>query len=141
MTDLLDDLKRQYSGAKYTLETIPLATSYIEDQQSLARLRSFLSQGLHAIQRLSNVCINLRCTYKSWEDYETDLVPTINLLSIDIHDLISNLYHVHEYFADQRKILILLLRIIFKIRTRLETFLCENKCWDDKGELRRGLAL
>lgn len=128
--ELFDSLHRQTAGLKTCLSALMLATFKETNPRHLSILEDFLKQSHRAMNRFCDVVINCRRTIPvialtSCHDYQK-----INLYSVEVVELVESFMSVRDYFSGSSTILIIFLRIVYKIRRKVELYLVAVNYWN-----------
>ena len=128
--DLRDSIIRQTKGAQCCLVGLINATNSEYNENNLSKLFLHIGMGHTALNRFCDLAINLRKTFPHTPLTDTLLYQRINLYAIEILELIYKFNQVKEYFTQERKLMVLYLRIIYKLRVKLERYLVHVNYWN-----------
>ena len=128
--DIREHIHRQTRGAQCCLVGLINATNSEYNENNLSKLFLHVGKGHTALNRFCDLAINLRKKFPHTPLTDTFLYQRINLYAIEILELIYRFNQVKEYFTDDRKLIVLYLRIIDKIRVKLESYLVHVNYWN-----------
>ena len=86
--------------------------------------------GHGALNRFCNVTINLRRQFPHTSLESVLLFQRINLYAIEILDLMEQFLIVSHYFLHKKREIVIFLRILLKIRMKIEKYLVHVDFWN-----------
>ena len=128
--DLRESIIRQTKGAQCCLVGLINATNSEYNEYTLSKIFLYVGGGHTALNRFCDLTINLRKKFPHTPLTDTLLYQRINLYAIEILELIYRFNQVNEYFTHQRKLIVIYLRIIYKLRVKLERYLVNVNFWN-----------
>ena len=127
--DLVEDMQRQTWGCKICLEGLMSAAYFESTRNYLKDIRQFITSGHHALNRLCNVAINLQKNYDCPGQIHLRTEQVICMYITDLIDLMEHFKDYAEYFLNYKKIIVIFLRIVYKLRRIIELFLVHINFW------------
>ena len=129
LTELMQSVSRQTIGLQVCLDGLKNA-SYCEDNEgNLGILLRLLQRAHHALNRFCDVFLNLRRKFPLDGLGLCTTLQQLNLYAIEFTYLKEYFLEIVDYFTEQRQVIVLFLRIIFKLRIRLEDYLVQVDYW------------
>ena len=129
-SDFLSSIRRQCVGLRYCLVALLSAVDQEYNQYNLNKLFDHVGKGHTALNRFCDVAINLRHKFPETSLHHTQLYQRVNLYAIDLRYLMFQFNQVIHYFLHNRVLLVLYLRIIYKLRTKIESYLVHVDYWN-----------
>lgn len=126
---LVESIRRQSTGLTTCLQALLLASHLEQSSRNLRILHNLLRLSHQTLLRFSNVVLNYRRKFSvdGWE--RTSLYQKINIYAIELWDMTDDFVNLHDYFLHARKILVVFLRIVYKTRVKIESYLVDVDFW------------
>ena len=128
--DLRQAVERQTSGLRIILQALTYATYSEHNINNLMKIFLHLGMGHGALNRFCNVTINLRRQFPHTSLESVLLFQRINLYAIEILDLMEQFLIVSHYFLHKKREIVIFLRILLKIRMKIEKYLVHVDFWN-----------
>ena len=128
--ELLQSVQRQTWGLRTCLHGLTFATYREYDMANIQKILTLLRNGHFALNQFCNLFFNLQRNLAD-DDMETcKPYQKVNLYAMEIVELVDSFLTVIEYFDDSQRVLIVFLRVLFKLRTPVEKYLVAVNYWN-----------
>ena len=129
LTDLMQSVNRQTMGLQVCIDGLKNASYSEVSERNLEILTRLLQRAHHALNRFCDLFLNLRRMFPLPGFGLCSTLQQLNLYAIEVIYLMESFRDVVDYFTEQRHVIVLFLRIIFKLRIRLEDYLVYADYW------------
>lgn len=128
-SELMQSAKRQSEGLTTCIYALILHTPFEQSRHNVVRMKSIVTYAHYAFKRFSKVVLKKVphidvLNLPHVVDYQR-----INLMAIDILDVVNDFLSRLHNFLTVRKIIIIFMRIVFKLRIRVERYLVAVDYW------------
>ena len=128
--ELLESVNRQCRGLQTCLVALINATNSEYNDNNITKLFLHVGRGHSVLNTFCDRTINLRRIFPHSSLEGTQMYQRVNLYAIEILELVYQFKQVKEYFTHRRKTMVIFLRIVFKIRIKLEKYLVHVNYWN-----------
>ena len=128
--DLIDSVNRQCRGLQTCLLGLISATCSDFNENNISKLFLHIGKGHSVLNAFCNLTINLQRRFPHTSLADTQMYQRVNLYAIELLELVYQFKQVKEYFLHKRKTMVIFLRIVFKIRIKLESYLVHVNYWN-----------
>ena len=97
---------------------------------NIQKILTLLRNGHFALNRFCNLFFNLQRNLADGDMETCKPYQKVNLYAMEIVELVDSFLTVIEYFDDSQRVLIVFLRVLFKLRTPVEKYLVAVNYWN-----------